>query len=366
MMEQSSEEAKTTTPEEVEGTPVSTATEVEATVGRLQSDLKEKTAEVEALNDRLLRLHAEFENYKKRMARERSEFMKFANEALILKFLPILDNVERAVATAKSERDAQGVAEGLDIICRLFQTTLEAWPEKPYPDNLDKRRRIISLRRSKDLRVWTPQEILIRPDGDDKPETEFYLLKAFRYGQGFAGLLMNYVADPNLPRRHSGITHTELIVSEDGLKWLRPVRGTRLKFWTYADPVMLQGKLHFVTQEEGAAMCTLTCERDRLFAACAAEQEGEFTTRPFLWSGERLSLNADASMGWLEASIVDALGHPEPGMQTERLERTNGVELALNLGAVARESGPQAKEIRLHFRLQRAKILALNTGQPKR
>jgi molecular chaperone GrpE len=125
MMEQSSEEAKTTTPEEVEGTPVSTATEVEATVSRLQSDLKEKTAEVEALNDRLLRLHAEFENYKKRMARERSEFMKFANEALILGFLPILDNLERAVATAKSGRDAQGVAEGLDIICRLFQTTLE-------------------------------------------------------------------------------------------------------------------------------------------------------------------------------------------------------------------------------------------------
>ena len=51
--------------------------------------------------------------------------MKFASEALILEFLPVLDNLERAVAMANSGMDAQGVAEGLDIILRLFQTTLE-------------------------------------------------------------------------------------------------------------------------------------------------------------------------------------------------------------------------------------------------
>ena len=110
---------------EAEGNPLPAATEVQATVSRLESDLKDRTAEVEALNDRLLRLHAEFENYKKRLARERSEFVKFANEALFLEFLPVLDNLERAVAMARSGMDAQGVAEGLDIILRLFQTTLE-------------------------------------------------------------------------------------------------------------------------------------------------------------------------------------------------------------------------------------------------
>jgi molecular chaperone GrpE len=123
-MQQGSEEAKTTT-EEVQGVPVAAGTEPEATIARLQTDLKERIAEVEALNDRLLRLQAEFENYKKRMARERSEFMKFANEALLLEFFPVLDNLERAIATAKSGTDAQGVAEGLDIILRLFHTILE-------------------------------------------------------------------------------------------------------------------------------------------------------------------------------------------------------------------------------------------------
>ena len=124
MMGQESEEDKTTR-NESDTTAVAASGELEARVGRLEAELKERVAEVEALNDRLLRLHAEFENYKKRMARERSEFVKFANEALILEFLPVLDSLERALATARSAAEAQAVAEGLEIILRLFQTTLE-------------------------------------------------------------------------------------------------------------------------------------------------------------------------------------------------------------------------------------------------
>jgi molecular chaperone GrpE len=124
MMGQESEEDKTTRGES-DTTAVAASGELEARVGRLEAELQERVAEVEALNDRLLRLHAEFENYKKRMARERSEFVKFANEALILEFLPVLDSLERALATARSAAEAQAVAEGLEIILRLFQTTLE-------------------------------------------------------------------------------------------------------------------------------------------------------------------------------------------------------------------------------------------------
>lgn len=108
-----------------EGCPPAAGGDLQETNARLRADLKEKTVEVEVLNDRLLRLHAEFENYKKRMARERSELVKFANEALILEFLPVLDNLERAVATARSGTDSQGVTEGLEIILRLFQAVLE-------------------------------------------------------------------------------------------------------------------------------------------------------------------------------------------------------------------------------------------------
>ena len=124
-MDQESEEAKVPTSDNIQESPVVSSTELESTISKLQAGLKEKTAEIESLNDRLLRLQAEFENYKKRAARERSEFVRFANEGLLLDLLPIVDSLEHAATTTRSGIDAQGVAEGLDVIHRLFQVTLE-------------------------------------------------------------------------------------------------------------------------------------------------------------------------------------------------------------------------------------------------
>lgn len=130
-MDQEKEEAKVATSEHLQESPVAPTTDPGLTISRLQADLKDKAAEVESLNDRLLRLQAEFENYKKRVARERGEFVRFAHEGLILELLPVLDSLEHAVATARSAIDAQGVAEGLEIILRLFQMTLEKAGVKP-------------------------------------------------------------------------------------------------------------------------------------------------------------------------------------------------------------------------------------------
>ena len=130
-MNQESEDVSASISDTVQESPVTPATELEPLIGKLQADLKERTAEVDSLNDRLLRLHAEFENYKKRASRERSEFVKFANEGLILELLPVMDSLEHAVATARVGGDVQGLAEGVDIILRLFQTTLEKAGVKP-------------------------------------------------------------------------------------------------------------------------------------------------------------------------------------------------------------------------------------------
>ena len=124
-MDQESEEAKVPTSDNTQESPVVSSTELESTISKLQAGLKEKTTEIESLNDRLLRLQAEFENYKKRAARERSEFVRFANEGLLLDLLPVVDSLEHAATTTRSGIDAQGVAEGLDVIHRLFQVTLE-------------------------------------------------------------------------------------------------------------------------------------------------------------------------------------------------------------------------------------------------
>jgi molecular chaperone GrpE len=130
-MDQESEQVNAPTSNNAQESPATATTELESTIIALQAGLREKTAEVESLNDRLLRLHAEFENYKKRAARERSEFARFANEGLLLELLPVVDSLEHAVATIRPGIDAQGVAEGLDVIRRLFQTTLEKAGVKP-------------------------------------------------------------------------------------------------------------------------------------------------------------------------------------------------------------------------------------------
>ncbi len=124
-MNQESEEAKVPTSDNAQESPVAPTTDLESTISKLQAGLKERTVETESLNDRLLRLHAEFENYKKRVTRERGEFVRFANEGLLLELLPVVDSLEHAVATIRSGVDVQGVAEGLDVIRRLFQATLE-------------------------------------------------------------------------------------------------------------------------------------------------------------------------------------------------------------------------------------------------
>lgn len=97
----------------------------------LRQALTARTQEAERLQDRLLRLQAEFENYKKRMAREKAEFLKFAHEELILEFLPVLDNLERALGAARAEAGSTPLLEGIEMIVRLFRSVLEKAGVKP-------------------------------------------------------------------------------------------------------------------------------------------------------------------------------------------------------------------------------------------
>jgi molecular chaperone GrpE len=75
-------------------------------------------------DDRLLRLAADFENYKKRAARERDEYVAFANARLIGELLPVLDDLERALAAAEQHQEAQ-LEEGVRLVHRSFAALLE-------------------------------------------------------------------------------------------------------------------------------------------------------------------------------------------------------------------------------------------------
>jgi molecular chaperone GrpE len=65
-------------------------------------ELKTKAAKADENWERLLRATADFDNYKKRMTRERQEAIRFANESLLEKLIPVLDNFDMALVAANN------------------------------------------------------------------------------------------------------------------------------------------------------------------------------------------------------------------------------------------------------------------------
>jgi molecular chaperone GrpE len=74
-------------------------------------------------HDRLLRSAAEFDNFKKRALKEKEDAQKFGTERMLKDFLPVMDNLERALDHAGEQNQAQ-VIEGVKLVQKLFESTL--------------------------------------------------------------------------------------------------------------------------------------------------------------------------------------------------------------------------------------------------
>ena len=74
-------------------------------------------------HERLLRTAAEFDNFKKRATKEKEDAAKFGNERLLKDFLPVMDNLERALDHAE-QHDLKQVIEGVRLVQKLFESTL--------------------------------------------------------------------------------------------------------------------------------------------------------------------------------------------------------------------------------------------------
>jgi molecular chaperone GrpE len=83
-----------------------------------------------ACEDRLLRLAADFDNYRKRSQHERVTVVKSAREALLRDFLPIVDNLERALEHMGP--DISQFAEGIDLVLNQFLDTLAQHGVRPF------------------------------------------------------------------------------------------------------------------------------------------------------------------------------------------------------------------------------------------
>jgi len=68
------------------------------------------------MNDKYMRLSAEFDNYRKRTLKERMEMMKNAGEDILINFLPIMDNIERAKISIDEAKEIEAIKEGITLI----------------------------------------------------------------------------------------------------------------------------------------------------------------------------------------------------------------------------------------------------------
>ena len=94
-------------------------------VAQLQAQIDALTAERTALYDKLIRLQAEFENYRKRVERERGELYQHGRDDVLLQFLPVVDNFERALSSLEtSEGDAEALRHGVELIHKQFKDAL--------------------------------------------------------------------------------------------------------------------------------------------------------------------------------------------------------------------------------------------------
>jgi len=96
----------------------------EGEIAELRLQLNAKDEEAKNNYDRYIRQVAELDNFKKRSTREREENTRFANETLVKDLLPVIDNLERAIAHASSGGDGKPLVEGVDMVLKGFFDSL--------------------------------------------------------------------------------------------------------------------------------------------------------------------------------------------------------------------------------------------------
>ena len=82
-------------------------------------------AEKEQADEERLRSLAEMDNFKKRMHREQEEFRKYAAESVLADLVPVLDNLDLALAHGGRDEACKNLIMGVDMTRKVFLDTLK-------------------------------------------------------------------------------------------------------------------------------------------------------------------------------------------------------------------------------------------------
>jgi molecular chaperone GrpE len=95
-------------------------------VAELEKELAALREELSSVNDKYLRKLADDVNFRKRMAREKEDGQRFAVAALLGDLIPVLDDFDRAIASAETQRDYGVLHDGIGLIRRQLGSVLES------------------------------------------------------------------------------------------------------------------------------------------------------------------------------------------------------------------------------------------------
>lgn len=99
--------------------------EAEAELEEARAKLQEAEARAADNLDGWRRAQADLENFRRRVERDRDDLAKFAAEKLVLRLLPVVDNLDLAVAAAEKANEVAAVRDGIALIRKQFLEVLQ-------------------------------------------------------------------------------------------------------------------------------------------------------------------------------------------------------------------------------------------------
>lgn len=119
------EESATETVEETVIKPESTTESVEVEEPEVD-ELAEAKAALEEMENKYLRVQAEMANIQKRNAKEREDAAKYRAQSLATELLPVIDNLERALAIEVADEQGKSLKKGIEMVMDTFNAVLKS------------------------------------------------------------------------------------------------------------------------------------------------------------------------------------------------------------------------------------------------
>ena len=161
------------------------ATKSEETVAQnpgktVEEKLAAAEEEIAGFRDKMLRTAAEFDNYKKRMERDRLSALKYASESVLREILPVVDNLERALAQGvvvgvDAQASLASLLEGVQLTLKSLLAALEKFEVKP----------MVSIGKPFDPKI---HEALVMEASDEVPAS--HVLSEFEKGYFYKDRLL--------------------------------------------------------------------------------------------------------------------------------------------------------------------------------